>query len=99
MSPESFEVWDDCMCLPEIAVRVRRRRSLTLNYLDERLRPERMELVPEALSELIQHEMDHLDGVLLTDRALSEWGIVARSARAIASPFAPSPQVFSEPTR
>ncbi|MEO6689460.1 MAG: peptide deformylase [Dokdonella sp.] len=90
MSPDSFEVWDDCMCLPEVAVRVRRHRSLTLSYLDERLRPEQMELVPEALSELIQHEMDHLDGVLLTDRMLPEWGIVARSVRAIAEPLAPA---------
>ena len=88
MSPETFEVWDDCMCLPAIAVRVRRQRSLTLSYVDERGAPASMERVPEELSELIQHEMDHLEGMLLTDRMLPEWGVVARALRDIAQPIA-----------
>ncbi|GAP66774.1 peptide deformylase [Mizugakiibacter sediminis] len=90
-SPETFEVWDDCMCLPEIAVRVRRSRSLTLEYLDANRKRVRLERVSEDLSELIQHEMDHLEGVLLTDRMLPEWGVVAREARDRARPIKREP--------
>ena len=90
-SPEYFEVWDDCMCLPEIAVRVRRHRSLTLSFRDGHLRPARMERVREDIAELIQHEVDHLDGVLMTDRMLPQWGVVARSARNVARPVADPP--------
>lgn len=81
ISRAEFEVWDDCMCLPEIAVRVRRSRSLSISYLDSEMRHAQLDHVAEDLSELIQHEMDHLDGILLTDRMLPEWGVVARSAR------------------
>ncbi len=35
LSREMIEVWDDCMCLPNLLVRVKRHRSLTLKYLDE----------------------------------------------------------------
>lgn len=82
-----YEVWDDCMCLPEIAVRVRRHRSVTLQAVDERMRPFRMEQVPEDIAELVQHEVDHLDGILMTDRMLPEWGVIARAAREIAEPL------------
>ena len=34
-----------------------------------------------------QHELDHLDGVLLTDRMIPEWGVVARELRGIAQPM------------
>jgi peptide deformylase len=89
-SEEMFEVWDDCMCLPEIAVRVKRHRSITLSYRDERMMPKRMERVPEDVSELVQHEVDHLNGIVLTDRMLPEWGVVSRALRAQAQPIAPN---------
>ena len=33
---------------------------------------------PQPLSELLQHELDHLDGVLLTDRALDQHSLISR---------------------
>jgi peptide deformylase len=86
-SDELYEVWDDCMCLPEIAVRVRRHCSLTLSGFDEAMRPFRMERLPADLAELFQHELDHLDGIVMTDRMLPEWGVVARAVRDIARPL------------
>jgi peptide deformylase len=69
-SEEAFELWDDCFSVPDKLARVRRHRSISLSYRDEQFRLRRWERLPPDLSELLQHEIDHLDGVLMTDRAL-----------------------------
>jgi peptide deformylase len=71
LSEEMFELWDDCMCFPDLFVRVKRHKSLTLHYLDERWEQQTL-LAKDDLSELIQHEYDHLEGILCTMRANDE---------------------------
>ena len=71
LSEEKFELWDDCMSFPNLLVRVKRHQSLSLHYLDAQWQPQVLK-VEGATSELIQHEYDHLDGVLCTMRALDE---------------------------
>ncbi len=71
LSEEQFELWDDCMSFPNLLVRVRRHQSLTLEYWDENWKQQSWN-VDGAISELIQHEYDHLDGVLCTMRAIDE---------------------------
>lgn len=71
VSPETFEVWDDCMCFPNLLVRVNRYQSLTVRYRDEAWQ-EQTWAVAGSLSELLQHEVDHLDGILATQRAVGE---------------------------
>jgi peptide deformylase len=71
LSPERFELWDDCMSFPNLLVRVSRHESLTINYLDENFVPKTWPVTGD-LSELLQHEYDHLDGILCTMRALDE---------------------------
>lgn len=68
------------MCFPDLLVRVRRHLSVSVDYLDEEGRPRSRERVPPAESELLQHEIDHLDGILAIDRALDSRGIVSRFA-------------------
>ncbi len=72
ISPETFEVWDDCMCFPNLLVRVNRHHSLTVRYHDENWQ-EQTWAVEDSLSELLQHEYDHLDGILATQRALDAY--------------------------
>jgi peptide deformylase len=71
LSEEEFALWDDCMSFPNLLVRVNRHQSLSLHYLDEHWQPQVWQ-VEGAISELIQHEYDHLDGVLCTMRAVDE---------------------------
>jgi peptide deformylase len=71
LSEEQFELWDDCMSFPSLLVRVSRHKSLTINYLDETFTPQQWHMT-DALSELLQHEYDHLDGILCTMRAIDE---------------------------
>lgn len=69
-SEETFELWDDCFSFPHLMVRLRRHRAIGLRHQD--VNGEWHELTAEGdLSELIQHEMDHLDGILAVDRAQS----------------------------
>ncbi|MDC7290473.1 peptide deformylase [Blautia schinkii] len=66
---ELMEVLDDCMSFPGLYVRVNRHKRCTIKYFDENWN--RCELHLEGdLSELLQHEYDHLDGILATMRAI-----------------------------
>ncbi|WAS99566.1 peptide deformylase [Nannocystis poenicansa] len=77
-SDETFTLWDDCMCFPELLVRVRRWTSISIKSLDEEGRLHLRERLPRNESELLQHELDHLDGVLAVDRADGPDAIVTR---------------------
>jgi peptide deformylase len=71
LSPTMFELWDDCMCFPNLLVRVQRHEALTVTYRDAQWQLQRW-LVQGAVAELLQHECDHLDGILCTMRALND---------------------------
>lgn len=68
-SDETFEMWDDCFSFPHLMVRLRRFVGIGLRYFDEFGRECELES-SDALSELLQHELDHLDGILAVDRAI-----------------------------
>ena len=68
-SSEMFEVWDDCLCFPDLLVRVERHKSCRISYRDEGWNKSQMQL-EGSLSELLQHEFDHLDGILAVSRAI-----------------------------
>lgn len=67
----TFELWDDCMSFPGLEVRLRRHRLTTVEYKDLDWRDCRLEFADD-LSELIQHEYDHLDGILAVQRAIDD---------------------------
>lgn len=69
LSTDVFELWDDCMSFPHLLVKVKRHQSLTISYLDEQWQARQWKM-NGALSELLQHEYDHLDGILCTMRAI-----------------------------
>jgi peptide deformylase len=77
-SEETFTMWDDCMSFPDLLVRVERTRSLSLAYVDEHGNAKKWEQLDQAAAELLQHEIDHLDGVLAVDRALDAQALVMR---------------------
>lgn len=66
---ETYELLDDCMSFPGLLVKVRRYRRAVIDYLDEDFYPRTMHLEGD-LAELLQHEYDHLDGILATMRAV-----------------------------
>jgi peptide deformylase len=68
-SAEKIVVWDACLSFLSIFMQVERHREITVRYQvlsgewhETRAGDER------NLSELLQHEIDHLDGILAVDR-------------------------------
>jgi peptide deformylase len=76
-SDELIELWDDCFSLPGLMVRVKRNRSVRVSYSDER-GGQHIIKAEGDFSELLQHEIDHLDGILAIDRAVSPRAIATR---------------------
>ena len=66
---EEMEVMDDCMSFPNLLVKVRRHKKICIQYRDLEWTEHEMFLEGD-LSELLQHEYDHLDGILATMRAI-----------------------------
>jgi peptide deformylase len=64
---EDFVVWDDCFSFPNLMVRVNRAYRIRVRYQDGRGETHEVDLEGDR-AELVQHEIDHLDGVLAVDR-------------------------------
>jgi len=78
MSNNMVEVWDNCMSFPELLVKVRRHAKGRVVYRD--IEWKECDLVLGGdLSELLQHECDHLDGILATQRAIDEKSFALKS--------------------
>ena len=68
-SAEKFAVWDACLSFLCIFMQVERHRAITVRYQDaEGSWSELKAGVEGDLAELLQHEIDHLDGILCIDR-------------------------------
>ena len=76
-SAETFRLWDDCFSFPNLLVYLERAATVRIRYHDEH-GAEQTLIAAGALSELLQHEMDHLDGVLAVDRALDGNSLATR---------------------
>jgi peptide deformylase len=95
-SSEKIVVWDACLSFLSIFMQVARHRGITIRYQD--LRAEWHELHAgddRNLSELLQHEIDHLDGILAVDRIIDMKTLCTREEfekrYRDASPYAASP--------
>lgn len=77
-SEARFTMWDDCMCFPDTLVKVQRYDSVSVRFLDESGQVQEWHQLKRDLSELLQHEIDHLDGVLALDLAEDQDATVSR---------------------
>jgi len=77
-SDETFEVWDSCFSF-DVAffVKTERFKSITVKYQNEKGKMIE-EFFQDDLSELMQHEIDHLYGILATDHLKSTKDIILR---------------------
>jgi peptide deformylase len=77
-SEDRMELWDDCFSFPDLMVRVSRAARIKVDYDDERGLQRTVEAEGD-LSELLQHEIDHLDGILAVQRAISSQAFATRA--------------------
>ncbi len=64
-TPRSF--WEGCLSVPEIRGLVFRPRKVRVTYLDRNAKKQSVE-AEDFLAIVLQHELDHLEGVLFIDR-------------------------------
>jgi peptide deformylase len=64
---EKLEDWEGCLSIPEIRGKVPRAREVVIKALDRRGKPFEMAL-RNYPARVVQHETDHLDGILFFDR-------------------------------
>ena len=77
-SQETFTVWDSCFSANvAFFTKTMRHKQIKVKYLNE-CGNEITQIFSDDLSELFQHEIDHLDGILFTDRTISNQ-IIMRS--------------------
>ena len=69
---------EGCLSLPNIWGQVKRKPLLTLSFLDEK-GESHTQTFKGFLATIIQHEIDHLNGVLFTERALEQNGQLYKS--------------------
>jgi peptide deformylase len=70
LSVDKADDWEGCLSIPDIRGKVPRHREITVRALDRRGRP--FETVFRGFTaRVIQHETDHLDGILFFDRMRS----------------------------
>lgn len=74
---QMMKVLDDCMSFPSLYVYVIRHKRCTIEYRDADWNICRLDLEGD-MSELLQHEYDHLDGVLATMRAIDNKAFVMK---------------------
>ena len=70
---ETGEEWDfneGCLSIPDIREDVKRKPEITINYLDEDFKSH-SETYGGLLARVIQHEYDHIEGILFTDKLSS----------------------------
>lgn len=65
-SEEKFTVWDSCFSCPGLWYRVERHRHVTVEYRDLNWQL-RLTEASGSMAELMQHELDHLDGRMAID--------------------------------
>lgn len=66
-SKDTIEMWEGCLSIPDKYGKVRRPRKVKVKAQN----PEGKEIIMNAggvLARVIQHEVDHLDGILFTSR-------------------------------
>jgi peptide deformylase len=73
MIKEEGEEWgfnEGCLSIPEVREDVFRNDTITLEYFDEDFN-KKVEVFDGLVARVIQHEYDHIEGILFTDRISS----------------------------
>ncbi|HEX3011865.1 MAG TPA: peptide deformylase [Syntrophomonadaceae bacterium] len=79
---EVIEVLDDCMSFPDLLVKVKRYKKCTIQFQNLDFKKNTMVLEGD-MAELIQHEYDHLNGILATMRAVDNKSFCLKSQKGV----------------
>ena len=66
-SGNDFNYSEGCLSIPNISEEVIRKEKIKINFLNEQFQPKQMNC-SGIIARVIQHEYDHIEGVLFTDK-------------------------------
>lgn len=66
-SPETCVIQEGCLSIPQVFLDVTRPEVIEVSFKDEQGRPQKIK-AEGLLARVIQHEIDHLNGVMFVDR-------------------------------
>jgi peptide deformylase len=78
LTDETVRAWEGCLSFPELLVLVPRYRAVRIEYLDA-AGEARVRDLQGFPARVVQHEFDHLEGILTIDRAESPRHIIKAS--------------------
>jgi peptide deformylase len=78
LTDELARAWEGCLSFPELLVLVPRYKAVRIEYVNAEGKPSVRELHGFA-ARVVQHEYDHVEGVLTIDRAASSHDIIKAS--------------------
>ena len=70
---ETGDTWnfnEGCLSIPGVREDVSRQKQITIEFVDEQFTPQRLTLTGLA-ARVVQHEYDHIEGILFTDKLSS----------------------------
>ncbi|MGA8265815.1 MAG: peptide deformylase [Ignavibacteriaceae bacterium] len=70
-SEEKIVMEEGCLSIPDVRAEVERPKNVVIKYFDTNMQEQELE-ADELLARVIQHEFDHLQGVLFIDRITDE---------------------------
>lgn len=70
ITEEKYSEYEGCLSVPEIKGIVERYYKIELKYLDEKFN-EQIKILSGFSARVVQHECDHLDGIVFLDRVSS----------------------------
>jgi len=91
VSQDTCLIQEGCLSIPQVFLDVLRPQAIEVTYKDENGRPQRLQAT-DLLARVIQHEMDHLNGVMFVDRVdnvlalnqeLSKYGFSMQAVKAV----------------
>jgi len=81
-SQETVIGTEGCLSVPNLVGDVERYESVTVKYLNRQGKPSKLK-AKNWLARIIQHEIDHLNGILFTDLATQIWEPTTEEERAL----------------
>ena len=73
ITEETGDKWlfnEGCLSIPGVREDVSRQKQITIEFLDEQFTPQQLTLTGLA-ARVVQHEYDHIEGILFTDKLSS----------------------------
>ena len=73
ITEETGDKWlfnEGCLCIPGVREDVSRQKQITIEFVDEQFTPQQLTLTGLA-ARVVQHEYDHIEGILFTDKLSS----------------------------